>query len=637
MSAIWGCIDLSGNNIDSNIPDKMSKCINKYRIDRTDRIFEHNVYMECGLQYITKESRLEKLPFVQDNIFFTADVILDNRNELLEEIFADGSATDGELLFKAYQKWGDQFGDHVLGLFSFAIYDKNKNEFRLYTDHLSNRCIHYYVNGSKVYFSTLTSSITDAVPDIEICEKWMYASQATDLSYCFLFDGLTPFEGVYILPYGTGIILKNQSGSISKKIVRYYDPIYSIEEMKKFDDKKCRELFRETFFNCVKDTLRTDGEYGILLSGGLDSTAVGSVAADYLEKKNKKLYSYTSVPLKDYVEKFGRTSGYKIDDESKEVLEFCKHYPNINPSFLECEGENLFTHVEELCDYLELPFKALINYVWLNDSFIKAREQGVKVVLSGSYGNDTISYGNMENTLERLITRFHFIEAYKQFEVFTRKKGIIKKRFAKRFMKELFSINKRSEIYCDERGYKKELFELHNIKSEWEKIFQGMTGSIRTRETYIRRVFSNGVLQLTGVVNTKAGLYYGIIMRDPTMDKRMLELCLALPYKCFAWDGIERRLVREYLKDYVPDEIRLNMRFRGRQSADAVLRLDRFGVKNVRSLSELVSDKISKYYDLELVKKEMDKPNTADNIDWKAKVVSCAVFLDQYSTKKEGE
>ena len=91
-------------------------------------------------------------------------------------------------------------------------------------------------------------------------------------------------------------------------------------------------------------------------------------------------------------------------------------------------------------------------------------------------------------------------------------------------MKELFSINKRSEIYSDERGYKKELFELHNIKSEWEKIFQGMTGSIRTRETYIRRVFSNGVLQLTGVVNTKAGLYYGIIMRDPTMDKRMLEL-----------------------------------------------------------------------------------------------------------------
>ncbi len=637
MSAIWGCIDLSGVDIDSNIPDKMSKCTNKYKIDRTDRLLKHNVYMECGLQYITKESRLEKLPFVRDDIFFTADVLLDNRSELLEEFSANESATDGELLFEAYQKWGDRFGDHVLGLFSFAIYDKNKNEFRLYTDHLSNRCIHYYVNGSKVYFSTLTSSITDAVPDIGICEKWMYASQAMDLSYCFLFDGLTPFEGVHILPYGTGVILRNQAGHISEEIVRYYEPLNSIKEMKKFDDQKCRELFRETFFKCVKDTIRTDGECGILLSGGLDSTAVGSIAARYLKKENKELYSYTSVPLKDYVEKFGRTSGYSIDDESKEVLEFCKHYPNIKPSFLDCEGENMFTHVEEFCDYLEIPFKAFINFVWLHDSFIKAQEQGVKVVLSGSYGNDTISYGNMENTLERLITHFHFLEAYKQFEIFTSKEGIIKKRYAKRFLKELFSLNKRPEIYCDERGYKKELFQRFNIRSEWEKIFQGMTGNIRTRETYKRCVFSAGILQLTGITNTKAGLYHGVVMRDPSMDKRILELCLELPYKCFAWNGIERRLIREYLKDYIPDKIRKNARFRGRQSADAVLRLDRFGVKNVVRLSELLSDKISKYYDFERVKEEIDKPNSEENIDWKAKVVSCAVFLEKYNTKKEGD
>jgi asparagine synthase (glutamine-hydrolysing) len=121
------------------------------------------------------------------------------------------------------------------------------------------------------------------------------------------------------------------------------------------------------------------------------------------------------------------------------------------------------------------------------------------------------------------------------------------------------------------------------------------------------------------------------------MDKRILELCLELPYKCFAWNGIERRLIREYLKDYVPDKIRKNVRFRGRQSADAVLRLDRFGVKNVVRLSELLSDKISKYYDFERVKEEIDTPNSEENIDWKAKVVSCAVFLEKYSTKKEGD
>lgn len=636
MSSIWGCIDLSGTDIDSGIPDKMTKCTNKYLIDRRDRLLDKNVYMECGLQYITKESRSEKMPFVQDDVFYTADVLLDNRQELIQETSGNESSTDGDLLFAAWRKWGESFGDHVQGLFSFAVYDKRKNEFRLYTDHISSRCIHYYVSGSKVYFSTLTSSITDAVPEIKICDKWMYAAQAMDLSYCFLFDGLTPFEGVYILPYGTGVIFENHDGSASVKNVRYYDPIRSAKEMKKFDDEKCRELFREIHSQCVKDAIRTDGECGILLSGGLDSTAVGSIASEYLQKDNKNLYSYTSVPLKDYVDEYGRTSGYRIDDESKDVIDFCKYYPNIKSSFLSCEGENLFTHVEELCDYVELPFKGLINYVWLRQSFIKAQEQGVKVILSGAYGNDTVSYGTMENTLERLITGFHFKQAYDQFKIYTQKEGIIKKRFAKRFIKELFSIIKKPEIYCDERGYKKELFDRYNIRSEWEKLFRGMTGNIRTRDAYMRCVFSTGILQLTGIMNTKDGLYYGVVMRDPTMDKRMLELCLALPYKCFAWDGVERRLIREYLKDYVPDELRLNTRYRGRQSADVILRLDRFGV-NGKKLSQLLSDEISEYYDLERVKTEIDEPNSEENIDWKAKVVSCAVFLKKYSIKKEGD
>ncbi|MCR5772122.1 MAG: hypothetical protein K6G87_12955 [Butyrivibrio sp.] len=631
MSAIWGCIDLSGNDIDIFIPDKMSECTKKYKIDHRERLLKKNVYMECGLQYITKESRYEKLPLASEDIYFTADVLLDNRKELIEQTSSNESVTDGELLFKAWKKWGENFGDHVLGLFSFAVYNKDKNELRLYTDHLSSRCIHYYVDGSKVFFSTLTSSITDIVPGISICEKWMSASLALDFAYCFLFDGLTPFEGVHILPYGTGVIFKNVSGRVFAEPIRYYNPFDLIKEMKNFDDEKCKDLFRTTFFECVKNAIRTDGECGILLSGGLDSTSVGSVASEYLQKSNKDLYSYTSVPLKEYVDEFGEKCGYMIDDESKDVLSFCKHFPNIKPTFLACDGENSLTHVEELCDYLELPFKSLINYVWLRQSYIKAKEQGVKVILSGAYGNDTISYGNMENTLGRLIRGFHFVEAYKQFMIYTQKEGIIKKKYARRFIRDLFTTIKKTDIYCDQRGYKSDLFNNLNNKKVLEKQFIGMGDTIKTRNTYANCVFATGMLQLSGVINTKDGLYHGLFFRDPTMDKRILELCLKLPYKCFSYDGVERRLIREYLKDYVPDEIRLNTRFRGRQSADAVLRLDKYGVNNDGKLSDLVSDKLSKYYDLAKVKLEMDEPNDEENIDWKGKIVSTSVFLDKNS------
>ena len=132
MSAIWGCVDLSGTFVDPDIPDKMSECTKKYRIDQSQSVLFENVYMACGLQYITKESRYERLPIVQDDIFFTADVLLDNREELIKETLSQESSSDGELLFNAWKRWGEKFGDHVLGLYSFAIYDKRKNEFRLF-------------------------------------------------------------------------------------------------------------------------------------------------------------------------------------------------------------------------------------------------------------------------------------------------------------------------------------------------------------------------------------------------------------------------------------------------------------------------------------------------------------------------
>lgn len=38
MSAIWGCVDLSGTFVDPDIPDKMSECTKKYRIDQSQSV-----------------------------------------------------------------------------------------------------------------------------------------------------------------------------------------------------------------------------------------------------------------------------------------------------------------------------------------------------------------------------------------------------------------------------------------------------------------------------------------------------------------------------------------------------------------------------------------------------------------------
>ena len=628
MSAIYGCVDLSGMPIEASTPDKMGKCLSKYKIDKIETLLDNNVFFACGFQFITKEAGSEDLPCVEDGIYFTADCILDNRDELIYELGCDPEIPDGKLLFIAFKKWGESFGDHVLGIFSFAVYISMDNEFHLYTDHTSSRCVYYHINEDKVYFGTLSSCITDALPDIGLCEKWMVACEDLDIAYSYLYEGLTPFENVFILPYGSGIVVKKENGTVSNKQVRYWNPLETIKEKRRFDDDECRQRFVQTHIKCVESALRTDGDIGIQLSSGLDSTAVASIAAPYLEKQHKKLYSYTSIPIKEFRDQNNGKKGYYVDDESDGVKAFCAHFPNIISTFISCEGENVWTYIDEWCDYLELPCKSLVNHIWIHDCLKDSSQKGVKVVLTGANGNNTISYGSMERNAYLLLKHGRFLEAYKQLIGYAKYMKFGKKRYLKYFFGELKASKEDTYINFDEKGFRKDLAEKYNTHHDWEELFRSQGTLMKTKKQFRNSVISSHIFQLMGVINTKEGLYHGLVLRDPTMDKRMLELCLELPYKCFAWNGVERRLVREYLSDYVPEEIRLDVRHRGRQSGDAALRLNRFKYPGRGEAYERLSDRLIKYYNLDEVVENMKKDAVDEDLDWRAKVMACSIFLD---------
>lgn len=634
MSAIWGCIDMSGKPVEDGLPEVMSRCTKKFKIDKTTQFIEKNVYMACGLQYITKESHNERMPFCEKGIYFTSDCLLSDREGLLDELRNVGkyeiseNTPDGDLLFYAFREWGEKFGDHVLGLFSFVVYDSGLNEFYIYTDHTSSRCIHYCIRDEKVYFGTLTDCIVDALPETVLSDKFMTASQVLDISSLFLFEGLTPFEDIFIIPYGSGIMIKKEDSGPVKKQLRYWDPIKNLKQDRRFDDEKYREEFVTTHINCVKDAVRTEGEVGIFLSSGLDSTSVASAAAVFLNKENKKLNSYTSIPLKDFREENSGKKQYYIDDESEGVLKLCEKYSNIVPNFLSCEGESPWTYLEEWNDYMEIPGKAYVNHVWIRDSMKLAAEQGCRVVFEGCHGNYTISHGSIEETIVNLIKRGHPVKAVKQMLIYTRKERITKKRYVKYFIKCIFPKSKKTLF--DNTALKKDIGKKYNNRRKWKKFLKNTGGAI---QNYRQRKFTvafNEYFQMNGVYNTKDGLYNGIIIRDPTMDKRMIELCLKLPYQCYAWDGTDRRLVREYLKEYVPDEIRLVNRHRGRQSGDIVMRMDRFLFPDGKHPWEKVTENIERYYNMGAVIEGLKKQNTDEDADWKLKVLSCSLFLKKY-------
>ena len=67
MSAIWGAVSFTGS-ISSNISSLMEAPYqNTCKIDHYANLVHSNVYFGCGIQYITKESFKEQMPFYDRN------------------------------------------------------------------------------------------------------------------------------------------------------------------------------------------------------------------------------------------------------------------------------------------------------------------------------------------------------------------------------------------------------------------------------------------------------------------------------------------------------------------------------------------------------------------------------------------
>ena len=674
MSAIWGFISLEKDRekLNNRTDICLKQMLEPYRecaIDRYEEQAFDNGFFACGIQYFTEESEKEKLPIKDEKrgLIFTGDIILNARDELVSEleyelsdadvdglkceIFGETDAgeyatlrmwPDGALTYAAYILWKEHFVDHIQGLFAIAVYDIRNNKFSLFTDHMGCRCIYYSLCGKELFFSSLCRPITDSMPSeyFGICEKFIAGAEYSNTPAMLLFPGLSPFENIFQLVRGNYLVAENDNGIFKEQIVEYYNPAKNKEQRMKLQipadepDKYCRETFRRIFRECVKDALRSKGEIAAEISSGLDSTSIAAVAATLLAKDNRKLHTYTSVPIEDYV-----NTTYDpcyITDESEGVKRFCEYYENIEPEFLRCEGKSAFTDMDELIRKFEVPGKALINQVWIMEIMNRMNENGYKVLLNGQYGNFTLSAGNAFSRSFQELFNGNIKEAKRQLATFGRRYSVPRKVLFRTYIGEMFTralfalnLDKGYNSTFDDFYLKEELFKRYRIKDAERKLYkyQGYT-NCEPRYKQNNAVMNATLSGTMGIYDTKVSIYYGIISRDPTRDKRMVDLCMALPNFAFAEDGLERRLVREYLDDMVPDSIRNDPGHRGVQSPDATLRLQRYGTD--RKLVK-ICPKLYEYMNENNVKELLNADITDENRADIVRILALDEFLKEFA------
>jgi len=234
------------------------------------------------------------------------------RKELEEKGHEFSTNSDTEVIVHAYEEYEENCTSHLEGMFAFAIYDSNKNELFLARDRLGIKPLFYTKLDNLVIFASEIKALFqyDRIPrridEQTLYEKYLFGYSILDS---------TLFEGIKSLLPGHYLVISKDKFELK----RYYN--YSIKP-KEMSEKEAIDKLYRLLEESVKKMLMSDVGFGVLLSGGIDSSIITAIASK-LSDKPVKTFTIGSSGDKDFehakiVSKHLATEHHEITPTPKE-------------------------------------------------------------------------------------------------------------------------------------------------------------------------------------------------------------------------------------------------------------------------------------------------------------------------------
>lgn len=473
-----------------------------------------------------------------------------NYRELRPELIRRGhrfqTNSDTEVIVHLYEEYGPDCVSRLRGMFAFAIWDVRARTLFLARDRVGIKPLYYSVCDGQLLFASEIKAILrhpgmGRHVDLRAIDSFLM------FKYCP--GAETAIAGIHrLLP---GHHLRVRDGRIS--ISRYWDLSFSTEPERGTEGQVAEELV-----SLLKDTVKghmiSDVPVGVLLSGGLDSTAMLSFAVEETEQTVKTFtVGFSDRHVVDE-RPFARLAASRYASEHHEMTVSAEDFLAFLPKYV--------WHMEEpVC---EPPAVALYYVTAL------AREH-VKVLLSGEGGDEGFAgYQNYRNFLwlERLkgLGSYPAGWAAAAFDLLWRASGNTRwKRFAHVMRNDL------ADYYWSRTAGP--FGTLAQAKPAlYTDTFRAELDAARS-EDFVRRLFqrvgSAAALNQMLYVDTKTWLPDDLLikadkmtmansveLRVPLLDHRVLEFAAALPPDLKVKGFRTKHILKQALRERVPREIR---------------------------------------------------------------------------------
>lgn len=295
-----------------------------------------------------------------------------NFRELRKELKVKGyffrGCSDTEVLLNLYLDQGEAMLTHLNGIFAFAVWDGRKRSLFLARDAVGVKPLYYAESGGQFSFASEIKALLHLAPEARVLDQ---VALHRYLSFLWCPGEGTPLKSVRKLAPGHAMVVRN--GQIERRW-RWYQlpamlPVDPLRDQQAAIKSTAAQLKRAVTRQMVADV-----PVGAFLSGGLDSSAVVALARE----QKPDIHCFTIEA------KGGQEAG--ATDDLPYARKVAKHL-GVPLDVVQIEASRMAGDLEQMVAQLDEPLAdpAPLNVLYISRL---AREQGIKVLLSGAGGDD---------------------------------------------------------------------------------------------------------------------------------------------------------------------------------------------------------------------------------------------------------
>jgi asparagine synthase (glutamine-hydrolysing) len=299
-----------------------------------------------------------------------------NFHELRSELEARGyvfrSHSDTEVVLAAYEAFGHDMLARLEGIFALAIWDGRNNSLFLARDQFGVKPLYWSTSPQGILFAS----------EIKALLAWKGMDRRVDpvalqhyLTYLYCPASRTPFLNVKKLEPGKAMIVRN--GRLERHW-RYYALPYD-QPIAVIGANEAKHAVRDALAASVRRQMLSDVPVGAFLSGGLDSSAIVALAREHAERPLRCF----SIALES-----SRLAAEGQPDDLPYAQAMARHLGV--PLDVVAVKSDVINRFDEMIWHLDEPQgdPAPLNVYFISKL---ARENGIKVLLSGAAGDDIFS------------------------------------------------------------------------------------------------------------------------------------------------------------------------------------------------------------------------------------------------------